>query len=419
MSDITMAGPVTEPGMDRRLWFALPIATLAIYMVWGGLMNMIIARRIAELIADPQASAAVLGTVMAIGASIALVAQPVLGSFSDRTSDGAIGRRNKWILGGSVAAGVLLLVAAFHQNLIQLSILFAFIVLTLSGAHAALSTVLPERVPPEFQGKMSGICGSMVLLGVLLGVSLAGFAPTARQGFLGLAMAILVVGPAYAIFMREPATVVHRAQHSGSALLAIFRDFPTFRTHRNFWLTFISRFTMLVGNCAVHAFNLYIVRDYLGISGSVSELSRLATTVVAVNTACCFVFSIVGGFLCDRTQRIRIFVVVSALALLPVSILFCWPSLTVYFVAHALLGTVFGIYMSVDLVLIARVLPKTGNVARDMGILNVANSGPQALAPVIAGALIATTASYMSIFVFMGFTAILAAFAAMMIRGIR
>lgn len=419
MSDISLAGPAKDTGMDRRLWLALPVATLAIYTVWGGLMNMIIARRIAELIADPQSSATVLGTVMAIGASISLVAQPVLGSFSDRTSDGLIGRRNKWILGGSLAAGGLLLAAAFHQNLTQLAVLFACIVLTLSGAHAALSTVLPERVPPELQGKMSGICGSMVLLGILFGVSLAGFAPTTRQGFIGLALTILIVGSAYALIMREPRTLVHRTQKDGSALLAIFTDFPGFKTHRNFWLTFISRFTMLVGNCAVHAFNLYIIRDYIGVPGSVSELSRLATTVVAVNTACCFLFSIVGGFLCDRTQRIRIFVIVSAFALLPVSMLFCWPSLTIYFIAHALLGTVFGIYLSVDLVLIARVLPKTGNVARDIGILNVANSGPQALAPVIAGALIALTATYLSIFVFMGFTAILAASAAMLIRGIR
>lgn len=403
------------------MWLALPLATAGIYTVWGGLMNMIVARQIAELVSDPRASASTLGGVMAVGASIALVAQPVLGSLSDRTPGGRLGRRNVWILWGGLGATLVLVLMALNGTILGLTGLFALVVLVLSGAHAALTTVLPERVPPALQGKMSGICGAMTMLGVLAGVSLAGLTPSTRIGYLALAAVLVVIAPLFALTTREPAPPPGHEIGRTNALRALVTDLPGLRTHRDFWWTFVSRFSVLLGYNVILGFNLFLLRDHVGFGGGdLALVSREATKVMTVNTAMLLIFSLIGGFLCDATGRIRIFIIGSALALLPAALIF-WlgRSLGGYYLAQAVMGAAFGIYMAVDAVLIARVLPKTGNAARDLGILNVANSGPQAIAPMMAGAVVAVTGNLSLLFVIMALMALASALAAGALRTIR
>lgn len=407
--------------MSRWMWVALPITTAGIYAVWGGLMNMIVARQVAELVPDPRAGASTLGGIMAVGASIALVAQPILGSLSDRTPNGWLGRRNVWIFWGGLATALVLILLAFNGTIAGLTGLFALAVLVLSGAHAALTTVLPERVPPPMQGKMSGICGSMTMLGVLLGVSIGGLSSDTRIGYLTLAGVLVIVAPLFALTTRDTPHTAMVAKPPTGALRAMVTDLPGLRSNRDFWLTFVSRFTVLLGYNIILGFNLFLLRDYVGFGGGdLALVSREATKVVTVNTVMLLIFSLVGGVLCDATGRIRPFIIGAALALVPSALVF-WlgRSLDGYYVAQALMGAAFGIYMAVDAVLIARVLPQTGNAARDLGILNVANSGPQAVAPMMAAAVVAMTGNLQLLFAIMALMATLSAVAATAIRSVR
>jgi MFS family permease len=53
-------------------------------------------------------------------------------------------------------------------------------------------------------------------------------------------------------------------------------------------------------------------------------------------------------------------------------------------------GFAYGIYIAVDQALLAEVLPSADEHAKDLGILNIANTLPQVLAPVIAGVLVSS-----------------------------
>ena len=55
-----------------------------------------------------------------------------------------------------------------------------------------------------------------------------------------------------------------------------------------------------------------------------------------------------------------------------------------YLVGMAIGGLGFGLYMAVDLALVADVLPDTDNVAKDLGIFNIAGALPFTIAPAIA-----------------------------------
>jgi MFS family permease len=62
-----------------------------------------------------------------------------------------------------------------------------------------------------------------------------------------------------------------------------------------------------------------------------------------------------------------------------------WPATIA---AAGLAGLGFGVYLSVDAALVTQVLPSAAGRAKDLGLINIANSGPQVLAPAIAAPLV-------------------------------
>jgi MFS family permease len=58
------------------------------------------------------------------------------------------------------------------------------------------------------------------------------------------------------------------------------------------------------------------------------------------------------------------------------------------------LGLGFGVYLSVDQALITQVLPDEANRARDLGVINIANSAPQVLGPALAFPIVSYLGGY-------------------------
>lgn len=58
-------------------------------------------------------------------------------------------------------------------------------------------------------------------------------------------------------------------------------------------------------------------------------------------------------------------------------------------VGMAIGGLGFGVYMAVDLALVADVLPDRDKNAKDLGVLNIAGALPPSIAPAIAPAILA------------------------------
>ncbi|MFI5590045.1 hypothetical protein ACIA5G_33710 [Amycolatopsis sp. NPDC051758] len=61
-------------------------------------------------------------------------------------------------------------------------------------------------------------------------------------------------------------------------------------------------------------------------------------------------------------------------------------------------GVAFGIYCAVDTALMSEVLPSSGSRAHDLGILNIANTGGQVLAPVASSLLVGLGAGFLPAF---------------------
>lgn len=428
----THTAPLThaeDPTVPERvggwLWVIYPVAQAALGLVWGAVLSVLLAKQIALTITDPSASAGALGLVIAAGAVVAMIATPILGRLSDRTPGRFLGRRNIWILGGSILGAAGLLFTATVENPTVLAIVWPIAILPLSGLSAALIAVLPERVPVRNRGGMSGLVGSASIVGTTAGIVVGGLTTSVFVGYLVVAIILLVVSTIFALSTRDykPAP----GSESGTvdttivdpvtgAVSVVTSPIQTLRQSPNFWWAFAGRFMMILGYYLTTGFGLYVLRDFIKV-GDTQAAGEVYAGVQSFSLIFVLISAIGGGIIADKLDRTRLFVIISSALFVPAAlILLFFPTLPGVFVANALFGFAFGAYLAVDQSLMSRVLPSKQNSARDLGILNIANSGAQIAGPALAGAIIAATGQYPILFIL---TAVLAAGGALVTRFIR
>jgi MFS family permease len=146
---------------------------------------------------------------------------------------------------------------------------------------------------------------------------------------------------------------------------------------------------------------LYFLRDKIHYSqlfpGQKAENGLLV--LILIYTVAVVLTAVTGGVISDRTGRRKLPVTVSGLTMaVPAVMLALWPSWPVAIASAAIMGLGFGVYLSVDQALVTQVLPSAAGRAKDLGIINIANSGPQVLAPAIAAPLVSQLGGYPTLF---------------------
>jgi MFS family permease len=128
---------------------------------------------------------------------------------------------------------------------------------------------------------------------------------------------------------------------------------------------------------------------------------------------------VVGGVLSDRSGRRKPSVIVSGYVMaLAALILAAWPTWTGALVAAVVLGLGFGVYLSVDQALITQVLPAEQDRARDLGIINIANSAPQVLGPALAFPIVSYLGGYPALYVIVAAVTVLGSVLVTRIRSV-
>jgi MFS family permease len=130
---------------------------------------------------------------------------------------------------------------------------------------------------------------------------------------------------------------------------------------------------------------------------------------------------VVGGRLSDRTGRRKPFVagaaVVYGVALFLIAVA---ADFDAFLVAMAVGGLGFGLYMAVDLALVADVLPGADSAAKDLGVLNIAGALPFSIGPALAPLVLAIgSGSYQVLYSVAGVCAFLGAAAILPVKKIR
>jgi MFS family permease len=173
------------------------------------------------------------------------------------------------------------------------------------------------------------------------------------------------------------------------------------RRYPDFAWAWLTRFAVNMGNSMAVLYLLYFLRDRIHYSrlfpGHKAEDGLVI--LILIYTAAVVITAVVSGMISDRSGRRKLPVTVSGLVMaVPAVMLALWPSWLVAIVSAATLGLGFGVYLSVDQALVTQVLPSAAGRAKDLGIINIANTGPQVLAPAIAAPMVSQLGGYTTLY---------------------
>jgi MFS family permease len=414
---------LTEPtARVRGGWITgLGLASLVMWMASLTPLQFLLPDQIQNI--DPAGKYIAFGLVSAFGAVASVLATPVAGALSDRTT-GAFGigrmrgRRHRWTLGMAVLAAISLAVLARQTTVAGVAVFWVLFSAFQNGEYASLSAAIPDHVPVTQRATVAGWVGMPQALGLVVGALLVDQVFTGLTGgYLALAVPlVLLTLPFVFLTPDHPLGMAERQPLSWRSLAASYWLDP--RRHPDFGWAWLTRFLVSLAIGMGTLYLLYFLRDKIHYArlfpGHTASDGLLI--LILIYTACVVVTAIGGGIISDRIGKRKMIVTVSgaliAAAALLLTFVETWQSAQA---AALLFGIGFGAYLAVDQALITQVLPAASDRAKDLGIINIAIVGPAALAGVIAGLLVSLS-GYPALF---GATALVAAAGSVFVWKIR
>ena len=412
---------MAEVSVVRRVgWGFISLYTLAYLgtcLLFLAPVLVTLALKVNSLVGIDQAPNS-LALVTGIGALLSIVANPFFGRMSDRTSS-SFGMRRPWmvigLLGGSLGIGVV----ALAPNVAAVVVGWCLAQLFFNALLAAMVAVLPDQVPAAQRGLVSGVLGICLPIASVTGTFLV-------QLFTGNQLAMFLAPCAISGFFILLFVVVLKDRRLAGADRPTwsFREFArTFyvnpRKSPDFAWAFTSRFLFVLAYAFLTTYQAYYLLDKIGSAeADVPQQIFLGTLVQAVLVVCA---SLIGGRLSDRTGRRKIFVLVAAIVYgLAMFALAVAGTFNGFLVGMAIGGIGFGMYVAVDLALVADVLPDKDNNAKDLGVLNIAGALPYSVAPAIAPViLVIGGGSYGVLYAFAGVCAVIGGVAILPVTRVR
>lgn len=364
---------------------------------------------------DPVNKIADLSIVTGVGALIAVVANPLFGALSDRTTS-RFGRRNPWTLACALLGAVALLALSQASTLLAVLLGWCVAQAFLNGMLASVTAMVPDQVPVEQRGAVSAWAGIPQPLGLVIGVGLVTAVATGIvDGYVLIAAFLAVTAiPLVRLVRDEPLPKAFRPRFAWGEFLRGFYVDP--RKHPDFGWAWITRFLVGLGNSIGTLYLLYFLQDAVHYASPEDGVFVL----ILIYTACLLVTAILGGIWSDRVQRRKAFVmgatVIMACGALVLAFVQTWEAAMV---AAAIMGAGYGTYLAVDQALITQVLPTARDRAKDLGVINIANSLPQVLGPALAGPVIAYLGGYSTLYALTAVVTLLGAVLVQPIRSVR
>ena len=330
--------------------------------------------------------ASALATVVTWGAVAAVVSNPVFGFLSDRTR-GRFGRRRPWILGGVVVGLAASLLITVADSVPALAAAWVLAQVAYNAALAAVAGMLGDQVPEGERASASGLFAGAAFVGTLPPLVLAVLLPT-RPDVVLLAMptAALVVGVGFCLLAPDPQRPrpARRADVPGDDGLRAPARWRAAVAPRapGFAAVWLQRFVMQLAFSLMTSFTLFFVSDRFDVA------PRAAGSVVAIATivggAAVVVAAVSAGFLAGRRGRYGPYLAGAAGGLAVAGLVRAFGADSAHLWISSLVGGLaIGTFFAVDFALALRAIPAI-NTGGYLGVLNVAETLPQTIAPVVA-----------------------------------
>ena len=379
--------PGTTPQKTPRGYApGLAAVNFGVYLALLTPVLVSMAFKIQHISATPEQATANLGLVSGVGALFALIANPLAGRLSDRTTS-RFGMRRPWILGGAlVGVGAFLLIGIAGSVWVVL-LGWCLAQASLNAVLAAANATLPDQTPVASRGRVSGIVGITTPLAILAGSFLINFIGDDVLRFLVPALIALVLAVVFVALLKD-----RRLDQKPSQRLTVGQFFGSFVfnpvKHPDFGWTWLTKFMIMFGYAGIATFLPYFLTQKFDLD----EQTAISTILIAniASTVGMVISSPLGGVLSDRFGKRRPFVALASIIMVVGLVVLAFaPSVPVVILAQGIIGLGAGSFFSVDLALATQVLPNPDDTAKDLGVLNMANALPQSIAPAIAPLVIA------------------------------
>lgn len=394
------SGPAALVERVTGRWTALlSLANLGLWIGYFGPLQVLLPNQLQNI--DEAKKTTYLGVATAFGALVAVVAGPVAGALSDATGS-RYGRRRPWIAGGALLGFAGLALLSGQHTLLGVTVGWCVAQAGLNALQAGIGALVPDRVPVRQRGVVSGWIGLTQSAGVVLGVLAVTVLVTgAVSGYLFIGA--VVVATVIPLLLRAADPRLPRDRLPGltvRSLLGSFRLRP--KQNPDFAWAWATRFLVQLGNALATLYLLYFLRDKVHYAqrfpGHKAEDGLLI--LILVYTVTTVLTVVAGGVFSDRTGRRKPSVIVSGYVMAGAALLLAaWPTWDGALIAAAVLGLGFGVYLSVDQALITQVLPTARDRAKDLGVINIANSAPQVLGPALAAPIVTYLGGYSTLYI--------------------
>lgn len=401
------------PPVSGRFVVAYTTAHIGAFIGFIPLLTLLLPLKAAAI--APAGKAELLALVALWGAVTAGLANVVAGVLSDRARQGA-GGRWRWMATGLVATAGSYGLIAIAETPWALLMAVVALQISLNLMLNPLAAVLPDEVPDRQKGVVSGFAGlaypvANLFGGLVIGIVLS--TEPARLWAVVGAMLVLVL-PFILLARQRRATSFTPSSPVWSWVALKDHDFR---------MAFLSRLLVQTAVALNVLYLLFFLQRETDIASVLPGLRPEAVLgwILAASTTAAILAGLWAGTASDRSGRRRALIFAGGLCLAAGALLMAirpqWPAPAF---AQIVFGIGVGIYGVVDTALIAQILPSRGNAGRDLGLMNVATTAAQVLAPLLAlGALQLVGHDLRLLFALSGFIAIGGAATILTIKRVR
>jgi MFS family permease len=321
---------------------------------------------------SPGSEGSTLFALTVVGALIAAIVQPTIGSISDYTIS-RWGRRKPYIFIGSVLDVVFLYGIATSNSIVAVAAFMALLQFSANFAQGPFQGYIPDLVPAKQVGLASALVGLFQVLGNAVGFGIGSAAVATNSFFLGL----MALGALELITMSSVVWRVSEGRtardRGGRSWVSVAREAwaTDILSERSFMWLVSSRLFFLMGATMLINLSLFFFAQTFKLPQA--EAGAANFPVLAAVILGNVLTVIPAGRISDRIGRKPVIYAACGVAGAGMLIVALAPSIPIVIAGALFFGAGSGMFLAVDWALMTDIIPKASS-GRYMGISNVATA---------------------------------------------
>lgn len=381
----TDAGDRPVKDLPRTQLVRLSLYWLGLSSIFIGVTQILEGRIQFEGLGAKGSEGSTLFALNVIGALIAALVQPTVGSISDYTIS-RWGRRKPYIFIGSLLDIVFLYGIATSNSIIAIASFMVLLQVSANFAQGPFQGYVPDLVPARQVGLASALVGLFQVLGNAAGFGIGSWAVASDSFFLGtMALGALEVATMLSVVWRVNEGRAARPR-GGKSWVTVAREAwgTDILSERSFlWLVGSRWFFLMGANMLINLSVFYFAQTF---NLSQEETGGANFPVLGAVIVGNLLTVIPAGRISDRVGRKPVIYTACGVAAAGMLIVALAPSIPFVVGGAGLFGAGSGMFLAVDWALMTDIIPKASS-GRYMGISNVATATAGIFALLFGGKL--------------------------------